>query len=172
MIITLLGYMASGKSFVGKKLAEVLEYKFVDLDAYIEEKEQKSIQEIFETKGEIYFRKIESTYIRDLVSKDTNCLLALGGGTPCYANTMHFLLEQKHVHTVYLQVSINSIVERLQKETTIRPLVSHLKSQEDLLEFIGKHLFERLQFYNQASYTIDANKQLNTIIEAIVLKLF
>ena len=172
MIIILLGYMASGKTYVGSKLAEILDYNFIDLDAYIESKEQKTISEIFKTEGEIYFRTIEHKHLKALLNKEQNCILSLGGGTPCYANNMALLLANITVKTVYLNTTIPTIVERLLNETSKRPLINHLKTKEDLTEFVGKHLFERRQFYNQATFNIDANVERDTIVESIILKLF
>ena len=68
MIITLLGYMTSGKSTIGRELSQKLQYKFIDLDDYIEENEGKSIGEIFKSKGEIYFRKIEHQYLKEILN--------------------------------------------------------------------------------------------------------
>jgi shikimate kinase len=172
MIITLLGYMASGKSYVGHKLAQILDYKFIDLDAYIELKEQKSIAKIFKTNGEIYFRKVEHLYLKELLSLEQNCILSLGGGTPCYADNMEMLLSNGTVKTVYLNVSIPIVVKRLINETSKRPLISHLKTEGAITEFVGKHLFERRQFYNQAALNVDANKEAELVVEAIILELF
>jgi shikimate kinase len=69
MTLFLVGYMGSGKTVIGNKLAEILNYNFIDLDDYIEEKENASIKNIFDTKGEIYFRKIESLYLKELTHK-------------------------------------------------------------------------------------------------------
>ena len=85
MIIVLIGYMASGKSTIGRILADKLNYSFIDLDDYIEEKEQTSVSEIFKSKGEIYFRKLETTSLQALLNNKDNLVLSLGGGTPCYS---------------------------------------------------------------------------------------
>ncbi|MDD3723627.1 MAG: shikimate kinase, partial [Lutibacter sp.] len=94
MKIVLLGYMASGKSAVGRILSEKLNIQFIDLDSFIEEKEQLSISEIFETKGEIYFRKIEGIYLQELLNSKESTVISLGGGTPCYGNNID-LIENK-----------------------------------------------------------------------------
>ena len=90
MKIVLLGYMASGKSSIGKKLAKILNVPFVDLDDLISEKEKLSIPEIFKTKGEIYFRKKEIENLENFFQKD-KFVLAVGGGTPCYGNNMDLI---------------------------------------------------------------------------------
>lgn len=173
MIVILLGYMASGKSTIGKILAKKLNYEFLDLDDFIEASEKRSIKDIFETLGEIYFRKKESYYLSKILSKSNNIVLALGGGTPCYGNNMEMLLQHRNVTSVYLNATIKSLVNRLENEKEKRPLISHLKTKHQLNEFVGKHLFERFQFYNKANYTINTDdKNENEIVEAIILRLF
>ncbi len=171
MIIVLLGYMASGKSYFGKKIADILEYEFVDLDEFIEKEENTTIKELFSSKGEIYFRKKEHDYLKKLVSTKTKTVISLGGGTPCYGNNMDLLLNNAKVQTFYLQVTIPNLVERVLSETDKRPLISHLKTKEELMEFIGKHLFERLGYYSQAEHTVDANKNEKEVLESIIKQL-
>ncbi|RLK02415.1 shikimate kinase [Tenacibaculum discolor] len=165
MKIVLLGYMASGKSTIGRILAEKKQISFIDLDEYIEKKERKTVSEIFEQKGEIYFRKQEHIYLKELLEQEGNFILSLGGGTPCYAGNMDVLLSFNDVKSVYLKTSINTIVDRLINEKSKRPLVARL-NKEELAEFVAKHLFERSYFYNQANYkvTVD-NKTVNEAIE-------
>ena len=88
MKIVLIGYMASGKSTIGKILAKELNLSFIDLDHYISDREQMSIPEIFNQKGEIYFRKIETKCLLEVLEKEQEFILSLGGGTPCYGNNM------------------------------------------------------------------------------------
>ena len=88
MKIVLLGYMASGKSNIGKKLSKKLSMSFIDLDDYIIEKEKMTISDIFKAKGEIYFRLIENKYLKEILLEKKDFILSLGGGTPCYANNM------------------------------------------------------------------------------------
>lgn len=165
MKIVLLGYMASGKSAVGKLLATTLKIKFIDLDAYIETCEKKSITTIFETKGEIYFRKKESEYLLELLNLSEDCIISLGGGTPCYGTNMEFI--KKNSKSFYLNSSINTIFNRLKGETSQRPLVATI-GEDNLMEYIGKHLFERSVFYTKADEIISVNnKSIETIVEEI-----
>ena len=165
--------MASGKTTIGKVLAEKMNFQFIDLDQYIESKEDMSVPDIFKLKGEIYFRKIEALYLKELIESDIKVIISLGGGTPCYGNNMELLLNSEDAITIYLKASLNELVKRLSKDKQNRPLITHLDSDEALLEFVGKHLFERNQFYNQANYTVEAdNASVTTIVEDIVLKLF
>lgn len=172
MIIVLMGYMGSGKSTIGKELATVLNYRLLDLDAYISDKEKISISEIFKTKGEIYFRKKETEYLKELINHSENLILALGGGTPCYGQNIDLITNNLNVTSFYLKLSIPLLAKRLFKERAKRPLISHLNSEDLLLEFIGKHIFERVSYYNRAEYTITTdNKSKRAIIEAIVMRL-
>lgn len=155
MKIVLLGYMASGKSTVGRLLARQLGVGFIDLDAYIEQKQKKSIQDIFSEKGEIYFRKLEHQMLKEVLDTHTSVVLSTGGGTPCYANNMETILQQSD-HSIYLNHSIPVLVERITKEKEHRPLVKNIPDH-DLPEFVGKHLFERRPYYMQAEHRVDCD---------------
>jgi len=168
MNVILIGYMASGKSSLGRLLAKKIGYDFIDLDEFIELKERMSVKNIFESKGEIYFRKVESLYLDEIITQKNNTILSLGGGTPCYGNNMESILKSNNVKSIYLKASISSLIERLKNEKNKRPLISHLKNNEELAEFIGKHLFERSVFYDQAQYKISTdNKTKNEIVDEL-----
>lgn len=172
MNIVLVGYMGSGKSVVGKNLSELLDYVFVDLDDYVETQENSTIPEIFETKGEIYFRKMEHVYLQTLLKRN-NLILSLGGGTPCYGGNMDLILQDENVQSIYLKCSIPTLVKRLKTEKSTRPLISHLQTDEALTEFIGKHLFERSFFYSQSHHVIlTDDKPVTHIIQEIMATLF
>lgn len=165
--------MGSGKTIVGKELSSVLSMSFMDLDAIIESKENKTISEIFSKKGEIYFRKKEHEYLKELIHDDEDLVLSLGGGTPCYASNMELLLSSPNVKSIYLKCSISVLAQRLFEERSTRPLIAHIDSQEELSEFIGKHLFERHPFYEKADLTIDTSDlSIRDVIEIIILNLF
>lgn len=165
MKIVLLGYMASGKSTIGEILAEKMKISFIDLDAYIEEKEKMSVSDVFKEKGEIYFRKQEHVYLKELLDKKEDFVLSLGGGTPCYAGNMNVLLSYDDVTSIYLKTSIQTIKERLVNEKSQRPLVARL-NEDELAEFIAKHLFERSYYYNQATHKLVVdNKDVNETVE-------
>ncbi|WP_179006586.1 shikimate kinase [Winogradskyella forsetii] len=172
MIIVLIGYMGSGKSTIGKELATVLNYDFLDLDDYISNKENASIPEIFKKKGEIYFRKKETEYLSEVISTLENVVLALGGGTPCYGNNMELLKVISNLKSFYLKLSIPLLAKRLFLERSKRPLISHINSETELLEFIGKHLFERSPYYSQSEFTINTDhKTKQEILEALLAHL-
>jgi shikimate kinase len=171
MIIILIGYMGSGKSTIGQKLSEILKFECIDLDDYIQKMEQLTISQIFERRGEIYFRKIEHTYLKELLGRN-NIILSLGGGTPCYGSNMDAILNTEDAHSIYLKSSIPNLVNRLRSEKSQRPLISHLQTDEELTEFIGKHLFERSFYYSQSHQTLLTDgKTIEAITEEIVASL-
>ena len=167
--IVLLGYMASGKSVIGKVLANKLKTKFVDLDHYIEEKEGSSISTIFKKKGEIYFRKIENKYLLELLNHNDDHILSLGGGTPAYGDNMSSIIDKSV--SFYLSAPIKTLFDRLKNETFQRPLVADI-GEENLQEFIAKHLFERNPFYRKAGHIIEVkDKSISEIIKEITVLL-
>ena len=105
MIITLFGYMGSGKSSLGKLLAENLNYAFIDLDLHIENLHGMPVKDIFQLKGEVYFRKIESEILKKVCRTQSNTVLSLGGGTPCYGNNLSFLKQNSLVRSFYIKLS-------------------------------------------------------------------
>ena len=150
--IILLGYMGCGKSTIANKLSKLIEIPFVDLDKKIEEKVSLSINAIFEKYGEIYFRKLEHEVFIELLNSPEQLIIGLGGGTPCYANN-HELLKGDSIVSVYLKASIDTLFNRLSHNKSKRPLIAD-KSDEEMKEFIAKHLFDRSFYYNQAQYKV------------------
>lgn len=156
-MIVLIGYMGSGKSTVGKVLAKQLEIDFIDFDNYIETKEERSIPEIFQQKGEVYFRNKEGQYLGELLSENPKAVVSLGGGTPCFGNNMQTIVEASP-NVFYLKLSVDKLISRLQPEKAYRPLIKDIADQ-DLNEFIRKHLFERNFYYLQASHIVNVVDQ-------------
>ncbi len=166
-IIVLLGYMGCGKSTVGNVLAKNLKIEHFDLDFLIEKNENQTVSEIFRTKGEIYFRKLEATLFNEIINKNEPIVLSLGGGTPCYANN-HLLLLAENCVSIYLKASVDTLFKRLCIEKMSRPIIADLQ-QDSLKEYIGIHLFERQFYYNHAQciVTIDG-KTPNEIVTEIL----
>lgn len=150
--IILLGYMGCGKSTIAEKLSSLIEIPFVDLDKSIEMKANSSVSQIFESFGEVYFRKLEHDVFVELLATPEKQIIGLGGGTPCYANN-HELLKGEEVVSIYLKASIETLFNRLVHNKTKRPIIA-AKNDEELHEFIAKHLFDRSYYYNQAGYTV------------------
>ena len=94
-----------------------------------------TLREIFEQKKELYFRKIEREYLNELINKDEHKVISLGGGTPCYSDNMDLILNTSNSDSIYLNRSIDFLVERLYNKISSRPLIAHLKSKEELKEF-------------------------------------
>lgn len=166
MKIVLLGYMGSGKSAIGSFLSEKLQIPFYDLDSEIEKIEQISIAKLFQTKGEIYFRKTENEVLKKILALEENFVLSLGGGTPCYYNN-HELLNATGILSIYLKATTDTLVKRLINEKNSRPLL-HNQEENALRDFINKHLFDRNFYYHQANkiITVD-NKSIEKIANEI-----
>lgn len=169
MLISLIGYMGSGKSTIGKELAEKLNFKFIDLDKYIENSENKTIVEIFKNGGEIKFRKIERNYLLKILGEETNSVIAMGGGTPVYYDNIEKI--NQYSISFYLRMTPTELYKRLLKEKNKRPLIARIEN-ENLTEFIGKHLFERRNYYEKSKFKIDIkNKNVKQISEEIIQNL-
>lgn len=154
MIIALAGYMGSGKSHISKLLSEKLNFKLIDLDKEISKKNNLTVAEIFNNKGELYFRKQERELLEVILANEENAILSLGGGTPAYYNNMD-VINQNSI-SFYLRANVNTLVERLSRQKSKRPLIANI-SDADLPEFIAKHLFERNIFYNKSQFTISTD---------------
>ncbi|MGB1112581.1 MAG: shikimate kinase [Schleiferiaceae bacterium] len=148
MKVFLIGYMASGKSTLGKALAGALMLPFIDLDVEIERTEGTSISEIIDSKGELHFRKIESGVLKDLLEQNDTGVFALGGGTPVFYNHMELLNAEGE--TIFLDVPVGELARRLEGDIK-RPLI---QNKEDVTEFVAKHMFERRAYYSQAKHRI------------------
>lgn len=144
--VALIGFSGAGKSKVGKRLANALDWSFVDTDSYFEEKYRISIPEFFRKYGEDAFRKCEHEVLKEQFD-ERNRVIACGGGLPCFEDNLSLLL--KNCCCVYLKLSPESLYDRLTKSKTVRPLIAQLKPDE-LLDYIKKMLAIREQFYLQA----------------------
>ncbi|MFB9108288.1 shikimate kinase [Flavobacterium gyeonganense] len=153
--IILLGYMGCGKSTIAQNLSKTTNIPFLDLDNCIEKKANLSIKEIFEQYGEIYFRKLEHEMFVELLQSSENSIIGLGGGTPCYANN-HELLKRDDVISVYLKASIDTLYNRLVYNKSKRPLIANM-DEEEMREFIAKHLFDRSFYYNHAKHKVSVD---------------
>ncbi|WP_271783083.1 shikimate kinase [Aquimarina algiphila] len=173
MSIVLIGYMGSGKSLVGRDLAKKMKLEYLDLDEYIENQEKKTISKIFEDHGEIYFRKKESLYLKEVLDKHTDSVISLGGGTPCFAGNLEIVKENENTKSIYLQTSLDELTKRLFAERNKRPLIAHITTIDELKDFVRKHIFERSFYYNQADYKVVTDqKDANQISEESISALF
>ncbi|MFZ9262279.1 MAG: shikimate kinase [Chitinophagaceae bacterium] len=159
MLIFLIGFMGSGKSFCGKKIAAALNYPFFDLDQEIEAAQKQQVSEIFSQKGEMGFRQIEAEQLRKLINNFSsadpqhNAVIACGGGTPCFHDNMQFM--NQHGLTVWISPSLDTLTNRLKLEKDHRPLIANLNDAA-LKTYIAEKISEREVFYRQAQI-IDAS---------------
>jgi len=148
-MIFLIGYMGSGKTTVGRKLAKKLNLPFYDLDKLIVSRENDTISGIFSSKGEDYFRITER---QTLFSLDLNepAIISTGGGTPCYMDNMAWM--NNNGITVYLEMTPKALFSRLKGSGNDRPL---LKGHTNLPEYIENHLNERKFYYKMSRITVN-----------------
>ncbi len=167
-IIYIIGFMGSGKSTAGKKLASLLGWAFIDLDKSIEEYTGKTIPEIFSQDGETYFRAIETQLLRNPQSQ-TNTIISTGGGTPCHSDNMDFMLGTGL--TLYLKLTPVQLKSRLSDSKDERPLIKDLEPQR-LLSFIEKKLADREQWYDRSDIIVDGiDLNINQLHSLIISKL-
>ena len=159
--IYLLGFMGSGKSYIGKWLSEKFNLNFLDLDQFIEDSTQLSIPQIFSSNGEEGFREQEANLLRK--TTDFNqYIISCGGGTPCFHDNMKWI--KNHGISIYLKTSEELLFKRLNNQKTGRPLISSM-SDDDLRHFISIKISEREKFYEQADYLYLQWDDNNTLID-------
>jgi shikimate kinase len=168
MKIFLVGYMGSGKTTVGRMLAEMMDFEFIDLDKRIEKSFGRSIPEIFFHHGEQAFRVHERECLHHLLNETIDCVVATGGGTPCFFDSM--ILMKEAGKTIYLKCSPEILFERLRGSSSRRPLLSRLTDSEKL-NYIAKHIHERNTFYESAEWVINGDENAITVAEAVRSKI-
>jgi len=161
--IFLIGYMGSGKTTIGKLLAARLGYSFIDMDTHIEEKQFKTISQIFAKLGEAEFRILEQKCLHE-VAEFENVVISTGGGAPCFFDNMDYM--NACGLTIYLKLTPTELAERLEaSHANKRPLLANRKGEE-LRQFIADGLAKREPFYAQASYSLSGE------IDATVTKIY
>lgn len=167
--VFLIGYMGVGKTTIGKKIAKALGMEFIDLDRFISVSEKESVPEIIRTRGEDAFRSVESNYLKKIVELE-NVLVSTGGGTPCFYDNMNLI--NAFGTSIYLEMDVKSLTNRLVNNTESRPLISGL-SKVELETFITGHLKSREGFYTQAHIHFNAlnfnGKRLEELMQQIRL---
>ena len=166
MKIFLIGFMGSGKTHWGRQLSEKLRIPFFDLDEQIVSHEGKSIQEIFASEGEEYFRLLEKDVLYIITESHDSFVMACGGGTPCYYNNIEYL--SKNGTSVWINTPVQTLFERLINEKEARPLIRNL-SDEQLKGYIIKKYADRKIYYEQADVIIDEEP---VQLEKLVGKIF
>ncbi len=165
MTVFLIGMPGSGKSTIGKLLAEHLTLSFFDTDSIISSMEGMSVSEIFESKGETYFRELEYDLFKTW--KLHNAVIATGGGLPCHDNLIDRLNEIGT--TIWLKIPIPILVERIMNVENVRPLLSNANN---LMNQIRSTLKERTPFYSKANHKINANEDIEVVKKRILRKLY
>jgi shikimate kinase len=160
--IYLVGMMGAGKTTLGKSLAEKLGYSFYDLDEEIVNQSQMSIPEIFSTKGEEFFRDLESSKLKSLLP--TKSVIATGGGAPCFFNNMDFLLNNGLV--IYLDVEVEILTKRVLQQKGERPLLQSDK-YEEIYQTLFKRLEQRKPIYEKAHLIFKNDIRLEDIFNEI-----
>tara|TARA_B100001057_G_C22736505_1_gene906000 strand:+ start:58 stop:594 length:537 start_codon:yes stop_codon:yes gene_type:complete len=158
--ICIMGLMGSGKSIIGKDLSAHLNLKFYDSDKEIELKTKKSIIEIFEEKGESYFRDIEENICSELLTLD-NCVIYLGGGS--IINKKIRKLIKQNSYSIYLEVKLKNLLNRL-RSSKKRPLLNKSINKKRILESIYN---DRRKFYEKADFIVNNNNERFQVIEKI-----
>ncbi len=153
--ILLIGYMGAGKSTIGQILASNLGIPFIDSDSEIEQQVGKSIPEIFETQGEVEFRKLETDFIQNL-SRSDSYVLSTGGGLPCFNDNLLFLNELGI--TIYLKNTSEVLAKRIINSPIERPIVKG-KSFSELVDFIQDNLKIREVYYLKSNYVLAPEEQ-------------
>ncbi len=167
MRVYLIGFMGSGKSTAGRKLARKLQLDFYDLDDIIEHDCGLSISEYFEKYGEESFRLLERKILHQTFEKN-KVLISTGGGTPCFFDNIEAI--NRNGVSVYLDADIPLIVSRLKNEKAKRPLIKN-KSKDELHDTLNELLNKREKFYRKAKIIVPA-KDLNINKLAEKIKLF
>ena len=163
MIISLIGMMGCGKSTIATLLSDRLCFQLLDTDSLIVNRENQSINEIFQNKGEGYFRHLESEILTEVLAVDNSVISTGGGIVKSEANIL--LLKEKSI-VFYLKADENILYERV-KNNSERPLLN----TEDMFLKIKTLLLERNEKYELAHYVIDANQEPNKIVDEIIEKL-
>lgn len=151
--IFLIGFMGSGKSTLGRALAEATGLDFIDLDTYIERRFHANIREIFAREGEAGFRELERRMLEE-VSQFQDVIIACGGGTPCFFDNIHTM--NRSGQTVFLEASHSRLLERLKAGRRRRPLIAAM-TDDELSDYITDALNRRMPHYSQAYDTFCAD---------------
>jgi shikimate kinase len=159
-LIYIMGFMGSGKTTAGKKLASILGWSFIDLDKKIEEFTGNTIPELFSVYGEEHFRNVESEVLKSLGNK-LNTVISTGGGTPCHFDNMDYMIETGL--TIYLKLTPLQLKGRLNGSKEERPLIMNL-DKRSLLGFIEEKLSVREKWYERAELIVEGiNLDINLL---------
>ena len=161
--ITFCGMMGSGKSIIGNKFAQIINFNFIDTDDLIEKKTNKTINQIFEQYGENYFRNLEEKFITKILDKK-NYVFSLGGGV--MNNPKLRKIIKKNSYNIYLKVSNNILAKRINYSKK-RPLIKNTNINKKIDELIKK----REIYYNKADLILKNDEDIKSILNQLKTKL-
>lgn len=167
MRIYLIGYMGSGKSTLGRKLADELGISCIDLDDEFESKYKIGITDFFNKYGEKAFRELEQKLLTDF-STVSDIVISTGGGTPCFYDNMK-LMNQTGI-TIYLKAVPELLISRIELSSRKRPVFQQMKD-EYFAQNIARHLSSREPSYEKAQITIDASNPLIKELKVRILNI-
>ena len=162
-IIAIIGLMGVGKTTFGLKLAEKLGYYFIDSDQEIEDREKKSIKEIFAKNGEKYFRDVEKKVIQEIILRDEKMVLSLGGGS--FMNDEIRLVLKEKAMVIWLHASLESIIHRVGNKNN-RPLLNQGNKRKTIEDLMRK----RYPFYAQCDLNFDTDNESHEVIAQKIIK--
>lgn len=166
MRIFLIGMMGSGKTTLGRQLATELQCAFVDLDAYLEQREGRSIAQLFEQEGQERFREMEREALEAVVQEYDQAVISTGGGAPCFFDNIGFM--NRHGKTFFLDVPVEEILRRLLAcDLQVRPLLAG-KTEAEVKTFLLNTLSHRRQFYERASATLQGEDISTKLLQPLL----
>ena len=164
MNIYLIGYMYSGKTTLGHKLAVKLGYQWLDLDQVFEQVFHTSIPIFFKRYGEEAFRKLEQKLLHETANND-NTVISTGGGTPCHFDNIQWI--NKHGKSVYFDVTVDTLLRRAAQSKKPRPILMGM-TEEERSQYIRQQLDARMPYYRKAQIIFPADKpDLNQLVQLV-----
>jgi shikimate kinase len=163
----LIGFMASGKSSIGKHLSTLLNQPFIDTDLLLEERAQQNLKDFMIESGEISFRLLEREVLKEVIDSQQKSVVATGGGLPCFEENTQLLIENGIL--IFIDTPEEVLFNRLLNDDS-RPLIENLNETE-LKKYISVKLAERRPFYEEATIKISGDKSINEICTEINEKL-
>lgn len=162
--IYLIGYMGCGKTYTGRRISDKYGLQFIDLDAYIEKRQFKTIPQLFQERGEEEFRKLERAMLEE-VSAMEDVIISTGGGTACFFDNIELMNQTGE--TIYLQASVDTLFDYLKTAKKGRPLLAQ-KNDEELYEFINENFKKREPYYLQARHILDSMDESDLLFDELL----
>ncbi|MEQ9442481.1 MAG: shikimate kinase [Cyclobacteriaceae bacterium] len=162
MKLFLVGLPGSGKSTLGKQLAQSLSLPFIDLDEAIEEQTRQPIRDTFAQRGEAFFRQLEQQTLQSIIHQQPSFVMATGGGAPCFSDNMDIMNQAGT--TLFVDTPVSIIAERMLREgIAVRPLLQQLDANNFEQAYLEKFAY-RLPHYQQAVITVSPKDALHALV--------